>query len=69
MGPSFREQNDINWNKTQSILLDAVRRYKKNWARRECVDVRVLSEWYGRISERIVSRNNILRTKKLHIGM
>ena len=39
MGPSFREQNDINRNKIQSILLDAVRKYKQNWARREHVDV------------------------------
>ena len=29
------------------------------------MDVRVLSEWYGRISERIVGRIKILRTKKL----
>ena len=29
------------------------------------MDVRILSEWYGRISERIVSRIKVLRRKKL----
>jgi hypothetical protein len=53
-GPSYREQNNVNWNKVQSILLDAVRKYKVNWARKEHVDVRLLNEWHHKINQCIL---------------
>ena len=46
-GPSYREQNNINWNKIKSILLDSIRAYKVQWAKREHFDVRMLNEWHS----------------------
>ena len=43
-GPSYREQNYVNWNKVQDILLDAIRRYKIKWAKKEHFYVRMLGE-------------------------
>ena len=32
-GPSFREQNNINWNLNRRICRDAVKKYKDKWCR------------------------------------
>ena len=34
-GPSFREQNNINWLLNRNLCLEAIRKYKIMWARRE----------------------------------
>ena len=60
-GPSFREQNNIDWNKIKSILLDAVCAYKTQWAKREYFDVRILNEWQSSLD---VNRINVLKRKK-----
>ena len=63
-GPSYREQNNINWNKIKSILLDSIRAYKVQWAKREHFDVRMLNEWHSKINECIKNRINVLKRKK-----
>ena len=63
-GPSYREQNGINWNRIRTLLLDAVRTYKKRWAKKEHFDVRLLNEWYCKISDCINNRINVLKRKK-----
>ena len=34
-GPSYREQNNINWDTNQKILKKAIRAYKLQWAKRK----------------------------------
>ena len=43
-GPSFREQNNINWDLNAKICREAIRNYKDKWAKRENIDRRVLHE-------------------------
>ena len=63
-GPSYREQNNINWNRLEMILLEAVRAYKVRWAKREHFDVRILNEWHNMLNECIGNRIDVLRRKK-----
>ena len=37
-GPSYREQNNINWDTKQKILRKAIRNYKLQWANKEKED-------------------------------
>ena len=55
-GPSYGEQNNINWDANQKILKKAVRSYKLQWAKKEKVDSRALDEWECRILEIIQTR-------------
>ena len=43
-GPSYREQNNINWNVNAKICKEAVSKYKVKWEKRERVDKRVFGE-------------------------
>ena len=49
-GPSYREQNNINWNTNLKNCIKAIKEYKTKWARREKVDTRVLNEWEGTVT-------------------
>ena len=62
-GPSYREQNNINWDTNQKILKKAVRSYKLQWAKKEKVDSRALDEWECRILETIQTRIDRIRKK------
>ena len=44
-GPTYREQNDINWKKNEELCVEAIRKYRIKWAKKEKVDVRVLEDW------------------------
>ena len=59
-GPSYREQNNINWDTNQKILKKAV---KLQWAKKEKVDSRALDEWECRILETIQTRIDRIRKK------
>ena len=62
-GPSYREQNNINWDTNQKIIKKAVRAYKVQWAKKEKVDSRTLDEWECRIIETVQARTDRLRKK------
>ena len=62
-GPSYREQNNINWDTNQKILNKAIRDYKRQWAKKEKVDSRVLDEWQCKILETVQARIDKLKTK------
>ena len=63
-GPSYREQNYVNWNEVQDLLLDAIRRYKIKWAKKEHFDVRMLGEWHSEVTERVKERISVLKKRK-----
>ena len=56
-GPSYREQNNIDWKVNEKTSKEAVSRYHQKWAKAACVDKRVLRDWkeamYSCIDERI----------------
>ena len=62
-GPSYREQNNINWDTNQKIIKKAIRAYKVQWAKKEKVDSRTLDEWECRIIETVQARIDRLRKK------
>ena len=71
-GPSFREQNCINWSINESLCKEAVAKYKRKWSRKEKVDVRTLNEWECKVNECVEKRIRSLRDRhinrrKMHI--
>ena len=67
-GPSYREQNNINWNVNAKICKEAVSKYKVKWAKRERVDKRVLNEWERTVHSCIDSKIQSLRKKHILKG-
>ena len=56
-GPKYREPFKVDWDKKLSLLCEAVDQYHLQWAKREMVELSVLSSWKekvkGQIEERI----------------
>ena len=53
-GPKYREPCKVDWDKNLSLLCEAVDQYALQWAKREIVELSVLSSWKeGQIEERI----------------
>ena len=56
-GPKYREPCKVDWDKNLSLLCEAVDQYTLQWAKREIVELSVLSSWKemvkGQIEERI----------------
>ena len=44
-GPKYREPCKVDWDKTLSLLCEAVDQYALQWAKREIVELSVLSSW------------------------
>ena len=44
-GPKYREPCKIDWDKNLSLLYEAVDQYALQWAKREIVELSVLSSW------------------------
>ena len=56
-GPKYREPCKVDWDKNLSLLCEAVDQHALQWAKREIVELSVLSSWKemikGQIEERI----------------
>ena len=65
-GPSFPEQNNINWLLNRNLCLEANRKYKIMWARRENVDIHVLDEWEHTVGNHVENRIKTLSNKNIH---
>ena len=50
-GPKYREPNRVNWKATQTIFLESIDLYAKNWSKREQVELRHLSEWKDQLKK------------------
>ena len=61
-GPSYREQNNINWNVNAKICKEAVSKYKVKWVDKR-VDKRVLNEWEKTVHSCFDSKIQSLREK------
>ena len=65
-GPSYREQNNIDWCLNARICKEAVTKYKVKWSRRLGIDRRVLNEWEKKVHEAIDRRVQLLRSKHVN---
>ena len=44
-GPKYREPNRVNWKAMETMFLESIDLYAKNWSKREQVELKYLSEW------------------------
>ena len=65
-GPSFREQNYIDWNINKNLYKEAVAKYKRKWSRKERVDIRALNEWECKVNECIEKRIGSLKSRHIN---
>ena len=65
-GPSYREQNCINWKINEKICKDAVAECKRKWSLREGVDIRAFNEWESVVNYCIKRRIRFLRGKYIN---
>ena len=42
-GPKYREPNRVNWKATETMFLESIDLYAKNWSKREQVELKYLS--------------------------
>ena len=65
-GPSYREQNNIDWNLNARICKEAVTKYKVKWSMMLRIDKRVLNEWEKKVHEAIGRRVQLLMSKHVN---
>ena len=41
----YREPNRVNWKAMETMFLESIDLYVKNWSKREQVELKYLSEW------------------------
>ena len=50
-GPKYREPNRVNWKATETMFLESIDLYAKNWSKREQVELKYLPEWKDQLKE------------------
>ena len=65
-GPTYREQNYINWSINEKICSSAVAEYKHKWSLKEGIDTRALNEWENMVNECINRRIRSLKGKHIN---
>ena len=65
-GPSYREQNNINWDLNMKLCREAVVRYVKRLAKEMKVDNRVLNAWKNVVLESIETKISALKRKTIN---
>ena len=68
-GPSYREQNYVNWKINEKICREAVAKYKRKWSSREGKDLRAFNEWESKVLERRICflRRRHINRRKQHV--
>ena len=49
-GPKCREPNRVNWKVKETMFLESIDLYAKNWSKREEVELNYLSEWKDQLN-------------------
>ena len=60
-GPKYREPNRVNWKATETMFLESIDLYAKNWSKREQVELKYLSEWKDQLKELVADRISSLK--------
>ena len=60
-GPKYREPNRVNWKVTETMFLESIDLYAKNWSKREQVELKYLSEWKDQLKELVPDRISSLK--------
>ena len=51
--PKYRKPNRVNWKATETMFLESIDQYAKNWSKRDQVDLKYLSEWKDHLKESV----------------
>ena len=60
-GPKYRDPNRVNWKATETMFLESIDLYAKNWSKREQVELKYLSEWKDQLKELVADRISNLK--------
>ena len=60
-GPEYKEPNRVNWKATETMFLESIDLYAKNWSKREQVELKYLSEWKDQLKELVADRISDLK--------
>ena len=60
-GPKYREPNRVKWKATETMFLESIDLYPKNWSKREQVDLKYLSEWKDQLKDLVADRISSLK--------
>ena len=60
-GPKYGEPNRVNWKATETMFLESIDLYAKNWSEREQVELKYLSEWKDQLKELVQDRISNLK--------
>ena len=60
-GPKYREPNRVNWKATETMFLESIDLYAKNWSKREQVDLKYFSKWKDHLKELVTDRISNLK--------
>ena len=66
-GPEYQEPNKINWNSTETMVVDSIDLYAEQWSKRKEVDLKCLSEWKDQSKELVVEHISSLKEKILSL--
>ena len=59
-GPKYREPNRVNWKATETMFLESIDLYAKNWSKREQVEL-IGMEWKVQLKELVADRISNLK--------
>ena len=65
-GPTYRKQNNIDWEVNRRNCKEAVTKYMGKWARTAGADRRVLRDWDKTVHECIDERVRFLKQRRLN---
>ena len=60
-GPKYREPNRVNWKAKETMFLESIDLYAKNWSKREQVELKYLSESKDQLKELVADRISNLK--------
>ena len=60
-GQKCREPSRVNWKATETMFLESIDLYAKNWSKREQVELKYLSEWKDHLKELVADRISNLK--------
>ena len=65
-GPTYREQNNVNWNVNLKNCKEAVSKYMRKWADQANVDIRVLRDWEKTVHKCIEEKVKVLKQRHIN---
>ena len=66
-GPKYREPNGVNWKATETMFLESIDLYAKNWSKREQVELKYLDQLKELVADRISTLTEHFKSPKCKV--